>query len=90
MKHHDKTGSEIHGFVLLEEHGGNNTGDSMKKAVEERTVFEEKPPEAFINCKNAVAVLDIYQLKGHTGSAFHGIFVSAGRAKTARVMANRY
>ena len=28
--------------------------------------------------KNAVAVTDIYQFKGHTGSAFHGIFIPAG------------
>ena len=26
---------------------------------------------------------DINQFKGHTGSAFHGIFVAAGRAETA-------
>ena len=33
--------------------------------------------------KNAVAVTDIYQFKGHTGSAFHGIFIPAGGAETA-------
>ena len=30
-----------------------------------------------------MAMCDIYQLKGHTGGAFYGIFVSAGRAETA-------
>lgn len=83
MEDQDKTGSELHGFVLFEEHGGNNTGDRVKKTVKEGTVFEEKIPEGFINGKNAVAVLDIYQLKGHAGSAFHGIFIAAGRAETA-------
>ena len=83
MKHHDKTRSEIHGFILLKEHSGDNAGDSMKKEVEERTVFEKKIPELFINCKNTVAVLNINQFKGHTGSAFHGIFIAAGRAETA-------
>ena len=33
--------------------------------------------------KNAVAVTDIYQFKGHTGSAFHGIFIATGGAETA-------
>lgn len=83
MKNHDKTGSEIQGFVLLKEHGGNNAGDSMKKAVKERTVFEKKIPEVCINRKNAVSVLDIYQLKGHIGSTFHGIFIATGRAEAA-------
>lgn len=30
-----------------------------------------------------MAVLDIYQLKGHIGSAFHGIFIAADGAETA-------
>ena len=55
----------------------------MKKAVKERTVFKEKLPEGLVNGKNATAVLDIYQLKGHRGSAFHGIFIAAGRAEAA-------
>ena len=50
----------------------------MKKAVKEGTVIQEELPELLINCKNAVAVTDIYQFKGHTGSAFHGIFIPAG------------
>ena len=40
-------------------------------------------PEVFINSKNAVPVLNRNKLKGHTGSAIHGIFVAAGRAETA-------
>ena len=55
----------------------------MKKAVEEGTVMEKKIPELLIDCKNAVAMTDIYQFKGHTGSAFHGIFIAAGGAETA-------
>jgi hypothetical protein len=55
----------------------------MKKAVEEGTVIEEKIPELLINCKNTVAMTDIYQFKGHTGSAFHGIFIATGGAETA-------
>lgn len=55
----------------------------MKKTVEQRTVIEKKLPEIFINGKNAVSMPNIDQFKGHTGSAFHGIFVSAGRTETA-------
>ena len=36
-----------------------------------------------INGKNTVAVGDIDEFKGHTGSAFHGIFIAAGGAETA-------
>lgn len=30
MKHHNKTGSKVQGFVNIEKHTGNNTGDRMK------------------------------------------------------------
>ena len=39
--------------------------------------------EVFINSKNAVPVLDRNELKGHTGSTFHRVFVPAGRTETA-------
>jgi len=55
----------------------------MKETVKQGTVIQKKVPELFIDCKNAVAMTDIYQFKGHTGSAFHGIFVAAGGAETA-------
>ena len=29
-----------------------------------------------------MAMCDIYQLKGHTGGAFYGIFAATGRAET--------
>ena len=45
--------------------------------------MEKKIPELLIDCKNAVAMTDIDQFKGHTGSAFHGIFIAAGGAETA-------
>ena len=38
--------------------------------------------EVFINSKNAVPVLDRNELKGHTGSTFHRVFVPAGRTET--------
>lgn len=55
----------------------------MEEAVQEGAVLKEKIAEIFIYGKNAVTVLNTDQFKRHTGRAFHGIFVSAGRAKTA-------
>ena len=55
----------------------------MEQTVEEGTVVKKKIPELFIDCKNAVAVMYIYQFKGHVGSAFHGIFITAGGVETA-------
>ena len=83
MENHDKTGSKVHGFVLLEKHAGNDTVYGMEETVKEGTVIKEKIPELFINCKNTVAVMDINQLKGHSDSTFHGIFIAAGGAEPA-------
>ena len=55
----------------------------MKKAVEKRTVKEEKLSEAGINGKDTMSVGDIDELKGHGGSAFHGVLVATGGAETA-------
>ncbi len=42
-----------------------------------------KKSRRLINGKNTMTVSDINQLKGHRGSAIHGIFITAGRAETA-------
>ena len=55
----------------------------MKETVKKGTIFEKEISEMIINGKDTVTVLDIDELKGHTGSAFHGILVSTGRAETA-------
>lgn len=60
-----------------------NTGDGMKETVKERAILQEKITEGRINGKNAMTVSDINELKGHRGSAIHGIFITAGRAETA-------
>ena len=49
MENHDEAGSEIHGFVLFEEHAGNNVVNSMKKAVKERAVFKLDPFKPLID-----------------------------------------
>ena len=55
----------------------------MKKAIQKRTVFKEKVAEIFVNGKNTMTVCNIYQLKGHGGSAFHRILIAASRTETA-------
>lgn len=55
----------------------------MEQTVKEGTVVKEKIAELLIDSKNAVAVTDINQFKGHAGSAFHGIFIATGGAETA-------
>ena len=83
VEDHDKTGGEVHGFVLFEKHAGNNAVYSMKKAVKERAVIEEKVPEQGISSKNTMPVGNMNQFKRHRGSALHGIKVAAGRAEAA-------
>ena len=56
----------------------------MKETVKERAILQEKITEGRINGKNAMTVSDINELKGHRGSAIHGIFITAGRAETYR------
>ena len=55
----------------------------MKQTIKQRTVFKEKITKIFINGEDTMAVLNMNQFKGHTGSAVHGVFVTAGRAETA-------
>lgn len=83
VEDHDKTGSEVHGFILLEEHAGNNTAHGMEQAVKEGTVIQEKIPELRVYGKHTMAVRDIGEFKGHRGSALHGVEIAAGRAETA-------
>ena len=83
VEDHDKTGSEVQGFVLFKKHTGNNAVYGMKKAVEEGAVIEEKAPELGINGKNTMPMGNIGQFKGHRGSALHGIKVATGRTEAA-------
>lgn len=55
----------------------------MKQTIKQRTVFKEKITKIFINGEDTMAVLNMNQFEGHTGSAVHGVFVTAGRAETA-------
>ena len=55
----------------------------MEEAVKKRTVIKKKNAEVFINGEDAMSVWNIDKFEGHTGSAFHGIFISTSRTETA-------
>ena len=65
------------------EHTRNHAVYGMEQAIEQRTILEKKITKIFIDCENTMAVSDVDQFKGHTGSAFHGIFVATGRTEPA-------
>lgn len=82
MKNHDESRSKVFGDIHFEKHSGDNTGNGMEKTVQEGAIFEKEITKIFVNSKNTVSVLNINQFEGHTGSAFHGILVTAGGAET--------
>ena len=53
----------------------------MKETVKERAILQEKSRRDASMVKNAMTVSDINELKGHRGSAIHGIFITAGRGR---------
>ncbi len=55
----------------------------MKETVKQCPVIKEKLSQVFVNSKNTMAVGHIDQLKGHRGSALHGVEIPAGRAEAA-------
>ena len=55
----------------------------MEEAVKKRAVFKKKTTQIFIDSEDAMSVWNIDKFEGHTGSAFHGIFISTSRTETA-------
>ena len=55
----------------------------MEEAVKKSPVFKKKITQVFINGEDTVSVWNIDKFEGHTGSAFHGIFISTSRTETA-------
>ena len=62
-------------------HVHNNAADSLKKAVEKRTVFQKERTKFFINGKNTVSVSALNQFKSHGIGTFLSIFDTTGRTK---------
>ena len=83
MQDHDEARREVPGLIHLEKHPGNNTGDSMEKAVQKRTVFKEIMTQIIVNGEDTMSVFHIDQFERHTGGALHGILISTGGAEAA-------
>lgn len=82
VQDHDETGSEVFDLVDLKEHAGDDAINGMEKTVEQGAVIEEKVAEFFVNGKDAMAMGNMDQFEGHTGSTFHGILDTARRAES--------
>lgn len=78
-----KPGVKFFGLIHFVEHTRDHAVYRVEQTIEQRTILEKGFAKIFIDCENAMAMCDIYQLKGHTGGAFYGIFVATGRAETA-------
>lgn len=83
MKHTDKSGDKVFGFIHFVKHAKNNTADSVEKAVQKRTVFQKEGSQFFVNGKDTVAVGAVYKFKGHIGRTLLRIFHAASGAETA-------
>ena len=82
MKDTNETRSKRLGFVFLVKHTRNYAVYCGKKAVKQRTVFQEKRPQRVINGENTMSMLNIYHFKRHCSGSVNGIHVAAGRTET--------
>ena len=83
MKDTDKPGSKAFGFIVSVEHTKDDTAYSGEETTKEGTVSKEEGSEFFCDGKDAVAVLDVQNFKGHGGCTVNGVFGTAGGTETA-------
>lgn len=83
MQNTDKTGSEVHGLILLVEETENDRTNGMEKTIQSGAVFFEKVAKFFRDCKDTVPVITVDQFTRHSSCPFPGIEIPAGRAKAA-------
>ena len=83
MQDTNKTRNELSGVIEIKEITGDNHIDSLKEAVEQRTIFQEEWPKPLINGKNAMTVRGFDQLERHGGGTFGGIRDTASWTKPA-------
>lgn len=65
------------------EHAQDDAFCGIKKAVKEGPVSKKKGTQFLCNGKDAVAVCNIQELKGHGSGTFNGVFRTAGGTETA-------
>ena len=83
MKDADKAWNKVFRFVEVMEHTQDNTADSLKETVKERTVFQKEVAQFIINGENTVTVCAADQFKSDLSGALLGVFDPAGGAETA-------
>lgn len=81
MEDTDKAGDKIFGFVQREKEFFKDIGNSLKEAVEQGTVLQEKRPEGIVDGEDQMPVSTVDKFKGHSCRPVIGIFSSTGRAK---------
>ena len=83
MQDRNEARSKQFRFIIFVEHSEDNRANSAEKAVQEVTVFKEKMSEGVVDCKDAVTVLGIDDLRRHGKGAVNRILIATGRAETA-------
>ena len=83
MKDANKAWNKVFRFVEVMEHTQDNTADSLKETVKERTVFQKEVAQFIINGENTVTVCAADQFKSDLSGALLGVFDPAGGAETA-------
>ena len=81
MEDTEKAGDKIFGFVQREKEFFKDIGNSLKEAVEQGTVFQEKRPEGIVDGEDQMPVGTVDKFKGHSSRPVIRIFGPAGRAK---------
>ena len=81
MEDTEKAGDKIFGFVQREKEFFKDIGNSLKEAVEQGAVFQEKRPEGIVDGEDQMPVSTVDKFKGHSSRPVIRIFGPAGRAK---------
>ena len=83
MQDRNEARSKQFRFIVFVEHSEDNRANSAEKAVQEVTVFKEKMSEGVVDCKDAVTVLGIDNLRRHGKGAVNRILIATGRTEAA-------
>ena len=74
MKDADKAWNKVFRFVEVMEHTQDNTADSLKETVKERTVFQKEVAQFIINGENTVPVCAADQFKSDLSGALLDVY----------------
>ena len=83
MKDADKARNEVARLIEVVKQTQNNTADSLKETIKERTVFQEKRSQFFINCKNTVPMRTLNESRSNGGGTLLTVFHATRGTKAA-------